>query len=76
MSEGTTDSSAATRRLRFAQTYADEYNREGYEWRIAGETVLESSVYEYVRKNSPGDTSSEEIRLITELALKELEKLR
>ena len=63
-------------RVGLAKSYAGEYNRERPDWRVVGETVLESSVYEYVRGNSPRNVPTEDIRIITDLMLEELKKLR
>ncbi len=65
-------------RLGLARHHAAEYERDRHYflWRTVEKTVLEASITDYVRRNSPEDTSHEEIHILTILTLYELEKLR
>jgi hypothetical protein len=60
-----------------AQYHAAEYDRDGHDfWRDVEKDVLEASVKDHVRRNSPEDTSHEEVHVLTMLTLKELAKRR
>ncbi len=70
-----TTTSKLAAQLGFARTHAEGFNQKAPDWRANRGFVLESSVYEYVRENSPLSVSSDEIRTITALTLDELMKM-